>query len=153
MSALNPTIQNARLAALGNRVPQMNTSFGHAHRIGFIGSAIDRCGQFFLGKVLAQRQFERFTTTQCQEEVTALLGGLFDPLVGPNNSGGRRYLLTAHLVGNDLALRDEQLTQAVDWLQSKKVQTIFYQYNWMYKTEIQDRFKHYLPMQLMQEGS
>jgi hypothetical protein len=153
MSALNPTILHTRFAALEHRVSQINTPIGYAHRIGFIGDAIDRCGHFFLGRVLAQRQFERFATVQCQGEGTALLGGLFRSHVSKNYSGVKHYLLTAHLVGNDLTLRDEQLTQAVDWLVSQKVQTIFYQYNWMYKPEIQDRFKHYLPMELMHGSS
>ena len=105
-----------------------------AFRIGFIGSPIDRYDEELLGKILDTRYFESFTNQQLAETkiATNKAKALLKKRMSKAYPTERNRLIYAGLMeGRNTQSRTEQLHQALVWLETRDIDVICVQYQWM----------------------
>ncbi|MEO0684114.1 MAG: hypothetical protein AAFY76_03460 [Cyanobacteria bacterium J06649_11] len=105
-----------------------------AFRIGFIGSPINRYDDELLGKVLDTRYFENFTNEQLKgtKAATNRAKALLKKRMSKAYPTERNRLVYAGLMeGRNEQSRIEQLHQALVWLETRDIDIICVQYQWM----------------------
>lgn len=131
-------------------IPPKNRKRNYACRIGFIGAPIDRFDAILLGKVLDFRNFEEdfFSGQPDDNKATALAKRIVGSKICAHYPVERQRLIFAGLTGSSLQNREEQLAKALDWLKTRNVDAIYFQYQWMVPPYVRE-VKRREPKELM----
>ena len=104
----------------------------YAFRIGFIGGLIDRYDKDLLGKIIDAEIFEPFVDNS-KTKATATLQAK-EILFRANSTNypvARQRLVHAALTGETAEDRWKSLDCAIQWLETRGIDAIYFQYPWM----------------------
>lgn len=104
----------------------------YAFRIGFIGGLINRYDEDLLGKVIDSQEFELFNSdNQLKTSATFEAKEILSNALSSYYPKARQRLIHACLTGENEWTRATALQDAWEWLKSRDIDAIYFQYRWM----------------------